>query len=250
MEYSTYDNFNDLPEYPPGAPTDWQEELWYEPDSVTRYQGIHILDERWEKWGLASGEIRDAEDNLKGVLERGKRANYFSIIPNALIVDAEYERNKEGNPKILKWMDIVTEIDWRNAGGYAVLVNHMGEVKVTDKEGNQQSGITKGDLVILEEPEEEIYTNDFLLIFPPGKFRSQEIMFWGDIGYYLGVRRGKHPGPNRVEFEIPPAKARLDIELPATARYADDLEEEEEVLVQHPFQSYDVAEPSKLTFGD
>ena len=47
--------------------------------------------------------------------------------------------------------------------------------------------------------------------------------------------------------EIPPAKARFNVDLPKRAFHTES-KEYKELLVGHPFQLYEVGEPSKLTF--
>lgn len=82
------------------------------------------------------------------------------------------------------------------------------------------------------------YTNSYLCHFPAGEFRSR-LFVPHDFAYHFGL----------LSVELPPATIRDTLDRPhdlwdATTynRYLDTI------LVGHPFKSYDVGKPSKLTF--
>lgn len=84
-----------------------------------------------------------------------------------------------------------------------------------------------------------------LVSFPAGSFRSNKFS-----GGSLGVWGG-----SLISVEIRPAEERFDIELPTKASRADSDANYEsgssvDILVGHPFQPYDVGDPSKLVFED
>ena len=84
---------------------------------------------------------------------------------------------------------------------------------------------------------------EHLLIFPAGVFRSDR---------FSGVDITPSTVTGNVQLisvEIPPAKARFNVDLPKKAFHTES-KEYEELLVGHPFQPYDVGEPFKLTFDD
>ena len=89
---------------------------------------------------------------------------------------------------------------------------------------------------------EREFESERLLIFPAGVFRSDQ--FRG-----LDITPSTVTGGDRLTaVEIPPAKARFNVDLPKRAFHTES-KEYEELLVGHPFQPYEVGEPSELTFG-
>ena len=82
---------------------------------------------------------------------------------------------------------------------------------------------------------------DYFLIFPAGSFRSKLLTGppWSVLGYnqYWDL----------ISVEILSADARLKVELPRTAFYAEDeREREEDILAEHPFQPYNVLVQQQL----
>ena len=222
----------------------WREEPWYKPESVTRYTGIR------PPLGAGWGNLLDAEGKTRGNWRTWRTTVNLHLYNSPWIVDKDYEWDAAGNVRRVNWVEVVTREDWSNDGGFLVQVNREGEVRVTDKAGNLQSGITREDLVVLVSPE-EVHTEDVLILFLPGQFRSQELVFGREASVYndpLSLH-SDHP-PAHWEIEILSANARSDIELPASARYANSLYKRETILAQHPFQPYKVGEPSTLDLSD
>lgn len=211
---------------------DWREGWWYEQDSVTRYRAT--MNEHGD-----GGDILDPDGNRAGHWWLEGDTEWVTLYDhrNFIIVDTE----------LGKWVDVLSEEDWREDGAWSILFDEDYSLVVVDKAGNRVSGFSVSDLVIMKQ--DVVNTDQELFIFPAGSFRSD--VFKMDYRYFGELSLGS--GSFMFEVEVLPAEARSQVEFPNKAYWAAeahhvDGEDHIDLLVGHPFQPYDVGEPSKLTF--